>query len=389
MPKPQVVVQIGHEEPRDQSHPSSGAAGELALVRRIGAALVERLERDGRVDVKRIPGRFPAEISGGSWRVDAFIALHGDSVTDAAVEGYTFGFPPTSTVSKKFADLVAAQFSRFHRSHRRQDNVTGALKHYYGWDPRRMPTQAPRILVEYPAAYLQPVGSNGQGGIGLAVGASTISGTRASFSNTGSYVSLAAPGENVFAALSKDSSAKDYPRVKLPGSTAGFYGYISGTSFSAPQVAGAAALVWGANQQLNARQVADILKATASGHGAWNAELGYGVIDVAAAVEAARSTPAASLNVYRAYGSATLSWSGTAPAQSYRLLEHVGTNPDRVLLDVTTKRSFEYQVKDNDTHVLTVEALDAAGNVVARSAALPVTLGQAKSSLALKGYRFR
>jgi len=243
--------------------------------------------------------------------------------------------------------------------------------------------------VEYPAAYLQPVGSNGQGGIGLAVGASTISGTRASFSNTGSYVSLAAPGENVFAALSKDSSAKDYPRVKLPGSTAGFYGYSSGTSFSAPQVAGAAALVWGANQQLNARQVADILKATASGHGAWNAELGYGVIDVAAAVEAARSTPAASLNVYRAYGSATLSWSGTAPAQSYRLLEHVGTNPDRVLLDVTTKRSFEYQVKDNDTHVLTVEALDAAGNVVARSAALPVTLGQAKSSLALKGYRFR
>ncbi len=149
MPKPQVVVQIGHEEPRDQSHPSSGAAGELALVRRIGAALVERLERDGRVDVKRIPGRFPAEISGGSWRVDAFIALHGDSVTDAAVEGYTFGFPPTSTVSKKFADLVAAQFSRFHRSHRRQDNVTGALKHYYGWDPRRMPTQAPRILVEH------------------------------------------------------------------------------------------------------------------------------------------------------------------------------------------------------------------------------------------------
>jgi subtilisin family serine protease len=122
--------------------------------------------------------------------------------------------------------------------------------------------------IEYPAAYLQPVESNGQGGIGLAVGASTISGTRASFSNTGSYISLAAPGESVFGAVSKDSSPKTFPRVKLPGSASGLYGYNSGTSFSAPQVAGAAALVWGANPQLSARQVADILKATVSGHGA-------------------------------------------------------------------------------------------------------------------------
>ncbi|HEV8688263.1 MAG TPA: S8 family serine peptidase [Gaiellaceae bacterium] len=243
--------------------------------------------------------------------------------------------------------------------------------------------------VEYPAAYLQPVGSNGQGGIGLAVGASTISGTRASFSNTGSYISLAAPGENVFGAVSKNSSPKMFPRVRLPGSSSGLYGYSSGTSFSAPQVAGAAALVWAANEQLSARQVADILKATASGHGAWNPELGYGVIDVEAAVAAARTTPAVSMKVSRGYGSATLSWSGTAPAQSFRLLEHVGKNPDRVLVDATTKRSFEYATKDNDTHVLTVEALDAAGNVVARSAGLHVTLGQAKSSLELRGYRFK
>jgi subtilisin family serine protease len=243
--------------------------------------------------------------------------------------------------------------------------------------------------VEYPAAFLQPVGSNGQGGIGLVVGASTISGTRASFSNTGSYISLAAPGENVFGAVSKYSSPKLFPRVQLPGSSSGLYGYNSGTSFSAPQVAGAAALVWGANEQLSARQVADILKATASGHGAWNPELGYGIIDVEAAVATAMATPAVSLRVYRGYGSATMSWSGTAPAQSFRLLEHVGKNQDRVLIDATTKSSFEYSTKDNDTHVFTVEALDGGGNVVARSAALSVTLGQARSSLKLRGYRFK
>ncbi len=121
--------------------------------------------------------------------------------------------------------------------------------------------------VEYPAASLQPVGSNGSGGYGLSVGASTYTGARAEFSNHGSYISLAAPGEEVFGAISKDSSPLDYPRVTLPGSTRGLYGYSSGTSFAAPQVAGAAALVWAANPALSSRQVADLLKRTASGGG--------------------------------------------------------------------------------------------------------------------------
>ena len=42
------------------------------------------------------------------------------------------------------------------------------------------------IPIEYPAALLQPRGSNGVGGAGLAVGASTTTGSRARFSNTGS-----------------------------------------------------------------------------------------------------------------------------------------------------------------------------------------------------------
>src|SRR5207248_1169720 len=54
----------------------------------------------------------------------------------------------------------------------------------------------------YPAALLQPLGSDGQGGNGLAVGATSLGGARASFSNYGSYISLAAPGEQVFGALS-------------------------------------------------------------------------------------------------------------------------------------------------------------------------------------------
>lgn len=142
--------------------------------------------------------------------------------------------------------------------------------------------------VEYPAALLQPPGSRGVGGRGLAVAASTRSGTRASFSSTGTHLSLAAPGDGVFSAVSGSSPASRYPRVTVPGSAGGLYGYGSGTSFATPQVAGAAALVWAANPQLRAGEVASILEQSASGHGSWNAELGYGVLDVAAAVARAQ-----------------------------------------------------------------------------------------------------
>jgi subtilisin family serine protease len=137
--------------------------------------------------------------------------------------------------------------------------------------------------VEYPAALLQRPGSRGRGGIGLAVGATRMDGSRAPFSNTGSYLSLAAPGENVFAAESADS---DWPHAQPSWSSPGYYGWASGTSFAAPEVAGAAALVWGANPHLTAGQVAQVLKESASG-GGWSPELGWGRLDAAAAVRLA------------------------------------------------------------------------------------------------------
>jgi subtilisin family serine protease len=145
--------------------------------------------------------------------------------------------------------------------------------------------------IEYPAAALQPPGSKGQGGIGLAVAASTMSGKRAYFSNTGTQISLAAPGDNVFGDIAAGVPKDWWPRYALPGSTSGLYGWSSGTSFSSPEVAGAAALVWAANPALTAIDVAGILKATATGRGKWNPRLGYGVIDVAAAVAAASGQP--------------------------------------------------------------------------------------------------
>lgn len=244
--------------------------------------------------------------------------------------------------------------------------------------------------VSYPAALLQPVNSNGVGGYGLSVGASTITGARADFSNHGSYISLAAPGEEVFGAISKDSSPKDFPRVALPGSTKGLYGYSSGTSFSAPQVAGAAALVWAANPSLSSRQVADILKQTASGGGQWNPELGYGVINVAAAVEVAAVTPAVSLTAVKYGDAARLSWRGsTRKEKAYRILTLGAKDEEHVLVPSTTERSQTFQGSKGVTYAFVVESLDAAGAVIARSAPALVTLGQAKSALTLTPFKYK
>lgn len=98
---------------------------------------------------------------------------------------------------------------------------------------------------EYPAALL--------GSAGLAVAAVTSSGARELFSNTGPWVSIAAPGEQ-------------------------------GTSFAAPLVSAAAARVWAANPALTARQVVRLLQDTASGHGVRTDALGFGVLDVASAI---------------------------------------------------------------------------------------------------------
>jgi subtilisin family serine protease len=241
--------------------------------------------------------------------------------------------------------------------------------------------------VEYPAALLQPVGSRGVGGVGLAVAASTRGGARASFSSTGTHVSLAAPGEAVFSAVSGSSPSSRYPRVALPGSADGLYGYGSGTSFAAPQVAGAAALVWAANPQLRSGEVASILKQTASGHGSWTAELGYGVLDIAAAVARAQDPTYAlplRLDGRRTGTRVTLAWPPLTGGVSFRVSVMQDSGPERVLTPATTATSASYSLAAGSTYTFTVVALGATGEQLAVSAPWTVSLRQAPARVSLK-----
>jgi len=217
---------------------------------------------------------------------------------------------------------------------------------------------------EYPATLLQPLGSNGRGGVGLAVGASDLNSGRAFFSNTGSELSLVAPGENVFGDVSSLSSTLEYPRAALPGSSAGSYGFASGTSFSAPEVAGIAALLFGANPLLHASQVADILKQTASGLGQWNPATGYGIVDAAAAVARATDASVLTIGAARIRNRLQLHWFGPTAA-TYRVSVRTDGNETRVVLAATTKTSASFVVRRRHRYVFTVTGFDGSGAATA------------------------
>ena len=150
--------------------------------------------------------------------------------------------------------------------------------------------------VSYPAADLQP--ADGGRGYGLSVGAVNADGQRAYFSNWGKHLSLVAPGAyggqctGLLVALPKSSAWDDGScYLTWMGEGGAHYGNLPGTSFSAPEVSGIAALIWAARPGLKNYQVADIIKQSArreAGTG-WASDLGCGILDAGAALELAMS----------------------------------------------------------------------------------------------------
>jgi hypothetical protein len=106
----------------------------------------------------------------------------------------------------------------------------------------------------------------------LTVDATDSSDNLASWSDSGADVDIAAPGVDIYTTCN-----------------GGGYGSWSGTSFSAPIVAGVAALVISANPALTGAQVQDILKSSSDDLGApgWDLTYGAGRVNAARAVAAA------------------------------------------------------------------------------------------------------
>jgi serine protease len=201
-----------------------------------------------------------ADASGSSYVSDVSSAIREATDAGAKVINLSLG-GPSSTSSQRSAISYAVS---------RGVVVVAAMGNEYD---EGNPTS-------YPAAYSGVV----------AVGAGTHDDQRAGYSNTGSHISLVAPGGG------GDSSgnplnwiASLYPRAK------GEYRLAVGTSQATPHVAGAAGLLFSVNPSLSGAEVANLLRQTARhlGGALPNSTFGYGYLDVDAAVRAAQGAGAA------------------------------------------------------------------------------------------------
>jgi subtilisin family serine protease len=139
----------------------------------------------------------------------------------------------------------------------------------------------------------------------VAVAASDSVDQRASFSNYGGPVDLAAPGVNILSTV--------------PGG----YGYLSGTSMATPHVSGAAALVLG-RCALTTTQVKSALLSNVDVLGSWTGQVRTnGRLNADAAVRSCHAVPAAPANLRAWTGSSTgritLVWGAVAGASSYKV----------------------------------------------------------------------
>jgi subtilisin family serine protease len=114
----------------------------------------------------------------------------------------------------------------------------------------------------------------------LTVSATDSADSKASFTNTGNNIDLAAPGVSI-----------------TTTNRGGGYGSWSGTSFSAPLTAGVAALVISAKPGLTGAEAADIVRKSTDDLGSkgWDAVYGFGRLNAAKAVEAAGGQPSDTL----------------------------------------------------------------------------------------------
>ena len=152
-----------------------------------------------------------------------------------------------------------------------------------------------------------------------------------SFSNFGEHLSLVAPGiftgdcSGVLVALPPQSRLlSDACYRQWTGSGGAEYGYVAGTSFASPEVAGVAALVWAARPELKNYHLADIIKASAdrdAGTG-WTPTMGCGRLDAAAAVTLALRRTAAE------WASGPPPAAGPCPLRRQRCAAGLASHPD-------------------------------------------------------------
>ena len=140
----------------------------------------------------------------------------------------------------------------------------------------------------------------------IAVAATNRSGGKASYSNYGTNVTIAAPGgDNGAGILSTLNSGTTTP-------AADNYAWYMGTSMATPHVAGVVALMLSANPNLTPDDVAAKLKSTARAFPAACSGCGAGIVNAAAAVNAALASTTTTTPTPTPTPTTTVTWTTCA-----------------------------------------------------------------------------
>ncbi len=209
--------------------------------------------------------------------------------------------------------------------------------------------------VTYPAAYPSVI----------AVAAVDVRNVRASFSNSGPQVTLAAPGVDIYSTYK-----------------GGSYANMSGTSMACPHVSGAAALAW-ASGLTSATAVRERLIATAEDLGiiGFDTNYGYGLVDAekaAAGTAPADELPTVGITVPLSGSTISKTVVVQATANDDKGIAQVEFLVDGALIGVDTQGNDGWSVSWDTTryadgqHILTATAKDTAGQTASHSATITV-----------------
>jgi thermitase len=210
----------------------------------------------------------------------------------------------------------------------------------------------------YPAAYTRAV----------AVSATNSADVRTSWSNFGSYVDIAAPGENIITTALWDA-----------------YSSANGTSFAAPVTSGVVALMAAANPQLTNTQLVDLLLRNSDDIAAPSVDVdsGYGRVNANRAVIAARaaaSVDAIAPNVTFNSPANGATLSGVANV-ALAATDNIAATRVELYIDGQLEIQFDgsaitigwdTRADVDGTHTLEARAYDAAGNVGTRTISVTV-----------------
>ena len=158
----------------------------------------------------------------------------------------------------------------------------------------------------------------------LTVAATDHNDTRASYSNFGPFVDVAAPGSRIYSTL------PTFETFSL-GDNHG-YGTLSGTSMACPSVSGVAALLKSRYPDASPADLQYMIEQTADDKGApgWDQYYGYGRINAAAALQAGQTKAAISSPVDSGVAKDVVAITGTATGPrfaSFKLEWGAGTTP--------------------------------------------------------------